>query len=72
MSLQVLVVYLGDMRWKWLPLYSLLPFQKHRQEMVAEAEALIVAKRLTKPILFNKAIRVTPFSHTMSFYCSSL
>ncbi|KAL0049698.1 hypothetical protein WJX82_007869 [Trebouxia sp. C0006] len=53
----VLVVYLGDMRWKWLPLHSLLPFQKHRQEKVAEAEALIVAKRLTKPILFNKAIR---------------
>ncbi|DBA96588.1 TPA: hypothetical protein ACH3X1_015451 [Trebouxia sp. C0004] len=53
----VLVVYLGDMRWKWLPLRSLLPFQKHRQEKVAEAEALIVAKRLTKPILFNKAIR---------------
>ena len=61
MSLQVLVVYLGDMRWKWLPLRSLLPFQKHRQEKVAEAEALIAAKRLTKPILFNKAIRVTPF-----------
>ncbi len=59
-SLQVLVVYLGDMRWKWLPLYSLLPFQKHRQEKVAEAEALIVAKRLTKPILFNKAIKVIP------------
>jgi len=55
-SLQVLVVYLGDMRWKWLPLYSLLPFQKHRQEKVAEAEA----KRLTKPILFNKAIKVIP------------
>ena len=61
MPLQVLVVYLGDMRWKWLPLHSLLPFQKHRQEKVAEAEALIVAKRLTKPILFNKAIRVTRF-----------
>ena len=55
---QVLVVYLGDMRWKWLPLCSLLPFQKHRMEKVAEAEALIVAKRLTKPILFNKALKV--------------
>ncbi|DBA65791.1 TPA: hypothetical protein ACH3X2_002828 [Trebouxia sp. C0005] len=64
----VLVVYLGDMRWKWLPLYSLLPFQKHRQEKVAEAEALIVAKRLTKPILFNKAIRVTLVLLAMTGY----
>ena len=58
---QVLVVYLGDMQWKWLPFNTLLPFQKHRQEKVAEAEGLIAAKRLTKPILFNKALNVSCF-----------
>ena len=56
---QVLVIYLGDMRWKWLPLEGLLPFQKHRQEKVAEADSLLAAKRLTKPILFHKALKVT-------------
>lgn len=55
---QVLVIYLGDMRWKWLPLAGLLPFQKHRQQKVAEADSLIAAKRLTKPILFHKALKV--------------
>lgn len=59
-QLQVLVIYLGDMRWKWLPLAGLLPFQKHRQEKVAEAESLVAAKRLTKPILFHKALKVGP------------
>ena len=58
-GVQVLVIYLGDMRWKWLPLPALLPFQKHRQEKVAEADSLICAKRLTKPILFHKALKVT-------------
>lgn len=57
--MQVLVIYLGDMRWKWLTLAGLLPFQKHRQEKVAEADSLIAAKRLTKPILFHKALKVT-------------
>ena len=56
--LQVLVIYLGDMRWKWLPLAGLLPFQKHRQQKVAEADSLVTAKRLTKPILFHKALKV--------------
>ena len=60
---QVLVGYLGDMQWKWLPFNSLLPFQKNRQEKVAEAEGLIAAKRLTKPILFNKALSVSPACH---------
>ena len=58
-QVQVLVIYLGDMRWKWLPLAVLLPFQKHQQEKVAEADSLITAKRLTKPILFHKALKVT-------------
>lgn len=62
--MQVLVVYLGDMRWKWLALAGLLPFQKHRQEKVAEADSLIAAKRLTKPILFHKALKVT--AHALS------
>ena len=62
--LQVLVVYLGDMRWKWLPPAGLLPFQKHRQDKVAEAEGLIAAKSLTKPILFHKALKVRPFVQT--------
>lgn len=58
-QVQVLVIYLGDMRWKWLPLATLLPFQKHRQEKVAEADTLTAAKRFTKPILFHKALKVT-------------
>lgn len=53
------MIYLGDMRWKWLPLATLLPFQKHRQEKVAEADSLAAAKRFTKPILFHKALKVT-------------
>lgn len=57
--MQVLVVYLGDMQWRWLPLRSLLPFQQHRHQKVAEAEALIASKRLTTPILFNKALSVS-------------
>ena len=56
--LQVLVIFLGDMRFKWLQKDSLLPFQKHRQQKTAEADALIASKQLTKPILFNKALKV--------------
>lgn len=58
-QVQVLVIFLGDMRWKWLPSATLLPFQKHRQEKVAEADSLTAAKRFTKPILFHKALKVT-------------
>ena len=53
-----MVIFLGDMRFKWLPKDSLLPFQKHRQQKTADADALIASKQLTKPILFNKALKV--------------
>lgn len=56
--MQVLVIYLGDARFKWLPKQELLPFAKHKQQKVAEAQALIAFKQLTKPILFNKALKV--------------
>ena len=56
--LQVLVIYLGDARFKWLPKKELLPFARHKQQKVAEAEALIASKQLTKPILFSKALKV--------------
>ena len=63
--LQVLVICFGSNKCLWVRLREVLPFERHRQEKVSEAQVMIDHRRLPQAAAFQRAVSVCAL-HT---YC---